>query len=178
MPTVVGKNDSPIPDEKSRFGSFDLLADTGEVQVQKLVTEIASKKQDAGSIALKIANFYNTGMDTAKIEADGLAPVQPLFEQINSIQNKDDVMKVVADLQTKGIRPMYSLFSDADQKNSEMVVAYLYQGGLGMPDRDYYMKDDDRSKEIQDAYLVHLKKMFMLIGSDESTSDHRCSESI
>ena len=160
----------PIPDEKSRFGSFDLLADTGEVQVQKLVTEIASKKQDAGSIALKIANFYNTGMDTAKIEADGLAPVQPLFEQINSIQNKDDVMKVVADLQTKGIRPMYSLFSDADQKNSEMVVAYLYQGGLGMPDRDYYMKDDDRSKEIQDAYLVHLKKMFMLIGSDESTS--------
>jgi putative endopeptidase len=160
----------PIPDEKSRFGSFDLLADTGEVQVQKLVTEIASNKQDAGSIALKIANFYNTGMDTAKIEADGLAPVQPLFDQINRIQNKDDVMKVVADLQTKGIRPMYLLFSDADQKNSEMVVAYLFQGGLGMPDRDYYMKDDDRSKEIQNAYLVHLKKMFMLTGTDQSTS--------
>jgi putative endopeptidase len=160
----------PIPDEKSRFGSFDLLADTGEVQVQKLVTEIATNKQDAGSIALKIADFYNTGMDTAKIEADGLAPVQPLFDQINTIQTKEDVMKVVADLHTKGIRPMYSLFSDADQKNSEMVVAYLYQGGLGMPDRDYYMKDDARSKEIQDAYLTHLKKMFMLTGMDESTS--------
>jgi putative endopeptidase len=160
----------PIPDEKSRFGSFDLLADTGEIQVQKLVTEIATKKQEPGSIALKIADFYNTGMDTTKIEANGVASVQPLFDQISTIQNKDDVMKVVADLHTKGIRPMYSLFSDADQKNSEMVVAYLYQGGLGMPDRDYYMKDDNKSKEIQDAYLVHLKKMFMLIGTDEPTS--------
>ena len=160
----------PIPDEKSRFGSFDLLADTGEIQVQKLVTEIATKKQKTGSIALKIADFYNTSMDTTKIEANGLTPVQPLFDQISIIQNKDDVMKVVADFHTKGIRPMYSLFSDADQKNSEMVVAYLYQGGLGMPDRDYYMKDDTRSKEIQDAYLVHLKKMFMLTGTDEPTS--------
>ena len=79
-------------------------------------------------------------------------------------------MKVVADFHTKGIRPMYSLFCEADQKNSEKVVAYLYQGGLGMPDRDYYMKDDERSKEIQDSYLVHLKKMFMLTGVDEATS--------
>jgi putative endopeptidase len=160
----------PIPDEKSRFGSFDLLADTGEIQVQKLITEIATNKQEEGSIALKIAHFYNTGMDTAKIEANGLAPVQPLFDQINTIKNKEDLMKVVADFHTKGIRPMYSLFCEADQKNSEKVVAYLYQGGLGMPDRDYYMKDDERSKEIQDSYLVHLKKMFMLTGVDEATS--------
>ena len=160
----------PIPDEKSRFGSFDLLADSGEVQVQKLITGIASSKQPAGSIAIKIADFYNTGMDTAKIETDGLAPVQPLFNEISAIQNKDDVMKVVANLHTKGIRPMYSLFSDADQKNSEMVVAYLYQGGLGMPDRDYYMKDDDRSKSIQEAYKIHLQKIFVLAGDNEANS--------
>ena len=160
----------PIPDEKSRFGSFDLLADSGEVQVQKLITGIASSKQTAGSIASKIADFYNTGMDTAKIETDGLAPVQPLFNEISAIQNKDDVMKVVADLHTQGIRPMYSLFSDADQKNSEMVVAYLYQGGLGMPDRDYYMKDDERSKSIQEAYKIHLQKIFVLAGDNEANS--------
>ncbi len=160
----------PIPDEKSRFGSFDLLADTGEVQVQKLIIDIASKKQEPGSIALKIADFYNTGMDTAKIEADGLAPVQPLFDEIEGIQNKEDVLKVVADLQTKGIRPLYSIFSDADQKNSEMVVAYLYQGGLGMPDRDYYMNDDERSRSVQAAYEEHLRKVFALAGSDEVTS--------
>lgn len=157
----------PIPDEKSRFGAFDLLADTGQIQVQKLITEIAANKQETGSVAQKIADFYNTGMDSAKIEADGLSFVQPIFDQITSIQNKEDVMKVVADLHTKGIRPMYSLFSGADQKNSEMVVAYLVQGGLGMPDRDYYMKDDDRSKEIQNAYLVHLQNMFVLTGTDE-----------
>lgn len=158
----------PIPDEKSRFGSFDLLADTGEVQVRTLISEIASKKQEPGSIGQKIADFYNTGMDTAKIEANGLAPVQPLFDQINAIQTKEDVMKVVADFHTKGIDPLFSFFSDADQKNSTMVVAYLYQGGLGMPDRDYYMKDDQRSKEIQEAYKVHLQKMFVLAGSDEA----------
>jgi len=160
----------PIPDEKSRFGSFDLLADTGEIQVQKLITEIATNKQKAGSIALKIADFYNTGMDTAKIEANRWTPVQPLFDQINSIQNSADLMKVVADLHTKGIRPMYSLFSDADQKNSELVVAYLYQGGLGMPDRDYYTKDDERSKSIQEAYKVHLQKIFSLAGDNEAVS--------
>jgi putative endopeptidase len=160
----------PIPDEKSRFGSFDLLADTGEVQVQTLITEIASKKHEPGTVGQKIADFYNTGMDTVKIEADGLAPVQPLFDQISAIQGKEDVMSVVSDFHTKGIFPMFSFFSDADQKNSEMVVAYLYQGGLGMPDRDYYMKDDERSKEIQAAYLIHLQKMFVLTGVDEVTA--------
>jgi putative endopeptidase len=160
----------PIPAEKSRFGTFDLLADTGEVQVKTLINEIATKKQESGTIGQKIADFYNTGMDTAKIEADGLKPLQPLFDQINAIQTKEDVMKTVADFHTKGIDPLFSFFSDADQKNSTMVVAYVYQGGLGMPDRDYYMKDDQRSKEIQDAYKVHIQKMFALTGADDATS--------
>jgi len=160
----------PIPDEKSRFGTFDLLADTGEVQVKTLITEIASKKQESGTIGQKIADFYNTGMDTARIEANGLAPVQPLFDQISAIQNKQDIMKVVSDFHSWGISPMFSLFSGADRKNSEMSVAYLFQGGLGMPDRDYYMKEDERSKGIQAAYLVHLQKMFVLTGTDDATA--------
>lgn len=165
----------PVPDEKSRFGSFDLLADTGEMQVQKLIAEIARHKQDLGTVAQKIADFYNTGMDTLKIEASGFAPVQPFFDQINAIQTKDDVMKMVADLQSQGIRPLYFFFSEADQKNSEMVVAYLYQGGLGMPDRDYYMKEDDQSKSIQAAYKVHLRKMFVLAGDDEANAGKNAS---
>lgn len=160
----------PIPDEKSRFGTYDLLVDTSEVQVKTLVNDIATKKQEPGTIGQKIADFYNTGMDTAKIEANGLIPLQPLFDQINAIQTKEDVMKVVADFHTKGIDALFSFFSDADQKNSTMVVAYIYQGGLGMPDRDYYVKDDQRSKEIQDAYKVHLQKMFVLTGADEATA--------
>ena len=160
----------PIPDEKSRFGSFDLLADTSEAQVKILFKEIASKKQEKGSIGQKIADFYNVGMDSAKIEANGLAPVQPLFDQISSLQSKEDVMKEVADLHTKGISPLFSFFSGADQKNSIMEVAYVYQGGLGMPDRDYYMKEDQRSKDIQQAYLVHVQKMFVLIGADDATA--------
>lgn len=160
----------PIPNEKSRFGSFDLLADTGEVQVQKLITEIASKKQASGSIGQKIADFYNTGMDTAKIEQEGLTPLKPIFDQIAGIQNNEQLMKVVADLHTKGVGPMYVVYSEADQKNSQMVVAYLRQGGLGMPDRDYYMKDDEQSKKIQEAYKEHLGKMFVLSGTDEATA--------
>lgn len=160
----------PIPAEKSRFGSFDLLADTGEVQVKKLIEEIASAKHEAGSVAQKIADFYNTGMDTAKIEADGFKPVQSLLDQVGEIRSVADVMIVSADLQTKGISPMFSIISEADQKNSQMVVAYLFQGGLGMPDRDYYMKDDARSKEIQAAYLVLIQKMFAMTGSDEATA--------
>lgn len=165
----------PIPDEKSRYGSFDLLADSSEVQVQKLISEIAETKHDKGSIGQKIADFYRTGMDTAKIESEGLAPIQPLFDEIGGIQNKEDLLRVVAHFHTNGIYPMFSLFSEADQKNSEMVVAYLFQGGLGMPDRDYYMKDDERSKEIQDAYLVHLQKMFVLTGVEENMAKTNAS---
>lgn len=165
----------PIPDEKSRFGSFDLLADTGEVQVQKLVTEIAAKMQEPGSVGQKIADFYNTGMDTSKIESDGLTPVQPLFNQISAIRNNDEVMQVVSDFHTKGIYPLFSFFSDADQKNSGMVVAYLFQGGLGMPDRDYYMKEDARSKEIQSAYQDHLFKIFVLAGDDDAAAKTNAS---
>lgn len=160
----------PIPDEKSRFGSFDLLADTGEVQVKTLITEIATKKQEAGTIGQKIADFYNIGMDSTAIEANGLAPVQPLFDQIDAVKTKEDVMKVVADFHSKGLDPLFSFFSSADQKNSTMEVAYVYQGGLGMPDRDYYLKDDQRSKDIQAAYQVHLQKMFVLAGSDDATA--------
>lgn len=160
----------PIPDEKSRFGSFDLLADTGEVQVKKLIDEIAAGKHQPGTIAQKIADFYNTGMDTAKIETQGLTHVQPLFDLVNSIQNTDELMTAVAKLHKTGIRPMFSIFSSADEKNSEMVVAYLFQGGLGMPDRDYYLKDDERSKEIQEAYLVHLQKMAELAGAGTEES--------
>lgn len=165
----------PIPDEKSRFGSFDLLSDSAENQVQKLITEIASNKQEPGSIGQKIADFYNTGMDTAKIEAEGLAPIQYFLEEISSIRNKDDVMKVVADLQTKGIYPMFSILSDADQKNSVLQVAYLLQGGLGMTDRDYYMKDDEQSQKIQAAYRLHLQKTFELSGDDETIAKNQAT---
>lgn len=160
----------PIPDEKSRFGSFDLLADTGEVQVKKLIEGIASSKHEAGSVAQKIADYYNTGMDTAAIESEGIKPLLPLFGQINAIQNSTDLITVVSSLQSQGISAMFSIFSEADQKNSQMVVAYIMQGGLGMPDRDYYMKDDARSKEVQIAYLGLLNKMFALTGSDEATA--------
>lgn len=160
----------PIPDEKSRFGSFDLLIDTGEVQVKNLISEIATQKHEAGSVAQKIADFYNTGMDTAKIEAEGLTPIQTLFDQISAVQNKADVMNVVAEFHTRGIFPMFRILSDVDQKNSEMMVAYILQGGLGMPDRDYYMNDDDRSKEIQAAYRLFLQKMLVLSGSDEASA--------
>jgi putative endopeptidase len=162
------KKHFPIPADKSRFGTFDLLADTGEVQVQRLIEEIASKKQEAGSIAQKIADFYNTGMDTTKIEAEGIKPLEPLFTEIASVKNTATLMNVVSDLQKHQISPMFFVFSDADQKNSQMQIAYLFQGGLGMPDRDYYTKDDQRSKDIQAAYVNMLQKMFVLTGTDEA----------
>jgi len=160
----------PIPNEKSRFGSFDLLADTGEVQVQKLIEQISKTKQVPGSIGQKIGDFYNTGMDTVKIEAEGITGIKPMLDQIKSIRNKQQLMTLVADLHKKGVSPMYVIYSEADQKNSQMVVAYLRQGGLGMPDRDYYMKSDEQSKKIQEAYKDHLAKMFALAGYNASVA--------
>jgi putative endopeptidase len=155
---------NPIPADKDSYSAFQELADRNRDNIRSIIENTAREKDlQTGSVASKIGLFYGTGMDTLKIEKQGISSLDDIFSKINSIQTPGDVQFVSAYLQTLGLYPFFAIFPNADQKNSEMVIANIYQSGIGLPDRDYYFKTDDATKKIREAYMVHLTKMFRLL---------------
>ena len=157
---------NPIPDEYSRYGAFEVLDEENYVQLKTIFAEAsADKNAAAGSVNQKIRDFYNSGMDTVAIEKNGINPLKPELDQIEAFAIAADVQKMLVQQHASGNYPLFYLFSSQDEKNSNQVIAMTYQGGLGMPDRDYYLENDPRSTEIRKAYVAHMIKMFVLAGS-------------
>ncbi|MDD3860883.1 MAG: M13 family metallopeptidase N-terminal domain-containing protein, partial [Bacteroidales bacterium] len=161
------QKNNPLPDEESRFGAFDLLAKETNQKVNDLITGLSEKENPINSIEWKIETFYSMGMDTVKINNDKLAPIEDLLGDIEKIETKDDLINEIAKLHKMGIPTCFALFGSADREDSNMQIAYLYQGGLGLPNRDYYTSDDARSIEIRTEYLNHIAKMFVIAGFDQ-----------
>ncbi|WP_107823584.1 M13 family metallopeptidase [Mangrovibacterium marinum] len=164
------KKRHPLPDEKSRYGAFDVLGDEAEKQVKELFAAISSNNFKQGSIEQKIANFYASGMDTTAIEARNLAPLQPYLSQIDELKSKADLQQLLAAWQSYGLNPLFGIYADADQKNSAMKVAYLYQSGLGMPNRDYYLNKDDHSLDIQQKYRAYIAGLLQILGQEPESA--------
>ncbi len=161
-------NDNPLPADESVFGSFNQLDKETNIKVKNLIVDLSKETHQAGSIGQKIGDFYATGMDTIKIEEQGITPLKAEFEKIDAIKTIEDVQNHIAYDHHYGISTLFGFYGSADAKNSEMTIAQLGQGGLGMSDRDYYTEDDTRSKELRVAYVSHLEKMLNLIGVDEN----------
>ena len=106
-------------------------------------------------------------MDESAIEAAGLTPLKPELARIDKIGNAADLQAEIARLQAYGVNAGFRFTAEQDRRKSTEVIAYAGQGGLGLPDRDYYLKDDDESKQIREKYLAHVQKMFALMGEDE-----------
>jgi putative endopeptidase len=161
---------NPLPADRARFGSFDKLAEVAEKQLNELIKETASTKNEKGSIADKTATLFNLGMDSARIGKQGTTPLIPYFQEIDKLATKDDVEIEIARFHSYGFDPLFGFYGSSDAKNSSMVIAQLTQGGIGMPDRDYYLIDDARSKDLRSKYTVYIEKIFNLIGDDEATA--------
>ena len=157
---------NPVPAEYSRYGVFEAIQEENYKQLKTILEEAsADKNATEGTINQKIRDFYNSGMDTVSIEKNGINPLKPELEQIDAFNSISDIEKMIIKQHLSGNFPLFQLYSTQDEKNSERVIAATYQGGLGLPDRDYYINNDSRSKEIREAYLNHVKKMFVLSGS-------------
>ena len=155
---------NPIPADKNSRSSFDELIEKNRHDIKEIIEESAAAKDvQPGSNAAKIGAFFNSGMDTISIEKQGITPLEPFFGKIASIKNIADVQSVAAYFQTYQIASFFAVFSNIDAKNSSSVIAGCYQSGLGLPDRDYYFKNDESTKKIREEYLVHLAKMFVLM---------------
>jgi len=163
---------NPIPEDQVRWGSFNELAENNRNYLHQLA-EDASKKSGLtkGSPEQLVGDFWFSAMDTVSIEAAAAMPIKADMESIDKLANMDDVLNFVAKLQMWGANPMFGFYAGQDPKNSEIVVPQLYQGGLSLPDRDYYLKDDSRSVMIRDEYKKHVTKMFELYGLDAKISE-------
>lgn len=157
----------PIPDEYSRYGSFDKLAEDNEKQVHELIEELAAQENEQGSVAKKIGDFYKIGMDTETIEQQGIKPLQKQLNDLINIFNKDKLISAISYYHRHYISAFFGVYVDADEMNSAMNILNVYQSGLGMPDRDYYLSGEEDMKAVREAYQAHLNKMFQLSGYSE-----------
>lgn len=162
---------NPIPPEFSQFGAFHVLDEQNKKDLKALIDEVSSDKNAKyGSVAQKIRDFYNSGMDTVRIEEAGITAIQEELDAIENLQTKSDVAGHIATMQRSGLNPLFYFYASADRKNSSMEIANFYQGGLGLPDVDYYTNNDERNTQIRKDYVDHLTKMFVLAGEDETTA--------
>ncbi len=155
---------NPLTDEYSRFGSFDQLAENNRTQIKSLIEELAKKQSEPGSVAQKVGDLYNIAMDSAKLNAEGVAPIKAELEKIAAISDRKVLSALIAEMHRDGFGPFFGMYVGADDMNSSMNIAQLYQGGLSLGQRDYYMENDDHTKEIRAKFEEHVAKMFQLAG--------------
>ncbi len=159
---------NPIPSAYASWGSFNILADHNNDVLHTLLNQASEANAAAGTNEQKIGDYYASCMDTAEIEKAGTAPLDSLMQSIDKLTSAKDLGPLVASLQMQGVDAFFGFGSGADFKNSSMNIAQLGQSGLGMPDRDYYLKTDAKSKAIQQAYVAHVTQMFTLLGESQS----------
>jgi putative endopeptidase len=155
---------NPIPAEYSTWGTFTQLRDNNLTAMRSILEAAAKTNAPAGSSEQKIGIFYASCMDTALIEAAGLKPVASELAVIEAINDRKSLDAAIAQLQREGASVVFRLSSGQDIKDSTRVIAIASQGGLGMPDRDYYFRDDDKSKQLRADYEQHVAKMLGLAG--------------
>lgn len=154
-----------IPSDRARFGSFDQLRDLSEQRSHDLITAlVADHHLKAGSNQQKIADMYSSFMDEQRADQLDIAPLKPIFKQIATLASSDDLAAINARFLKLGVAlPFYSGVSQ-DGRDASKYAVHLSQGGLGLPDRDYYLKDDAKLKGFRDAYLKHIEKMLSMAG--------------
>ncbi|HWA85321.1 MAG TPA: M13 family metallopeptidase [Opitutus sp.] len=162
------KKANPVPPAYSRWGSFDELAEHNREAIHHVLEQAMAAKQPT-QIEQQVGDFFASGMDEAAIDAAGIAPLQAELDRIAAIQDGAGVETEIARLHRFGINAGFIFASEQDPKNSTMVIAGNGQAGLGLPDRDYYLKDDEKSKTLREQYVAHIAALFVLAG--ESADD-------
>ena len=156
--------ETEIPSDKSSYGIGYILHEESEDNVKKIIEGSADGELEKGTDEQKVQDLYKSYIDLETRNQLGVSPLQPEFDKVDSINNYDDLASYFAYANKYGISVPLTLFVYQDLKNPTIYTVYTYQGGLGLPDREYYLKDDDRSKEIRAKYVEHIKKMFDLAG--------------
>ncbi|MFS2424588.1 M13 family metallopeptidase [Parabacteroides distasonis] len=162
---------NPLKPEYASFGTMHKLQENNQERLRVLIEELSATPHEAGSVGQKIGALYAMGLDSTKLNADGVTPIKEELAAINALATKSDVSKMVATLHKEGMAPFFALFVDADEKNSTMNIVQLYQAGIGMGDRDYYLLEDEGTIKMREAYKAYINKLFTLAGSSPEQAD-------
>jgi putative endopeptidase len=162
---------NPIPPDHASWGSFNILQEKVQNQLHQMLIAAAKDQLAApGSITQKVGDFYYSGMDEELINKVGIEPLKPEFARIEAIKNLADLQKLITHLHLMGVDVLFGFGSMQDFKNSKEMIGAAMQGGLGLPDRDYYLKEDKKFQKIRSAYVGHMAKMFGLLGDSPDKS--------
>jgi putative endopeptidase len=161
---------NPTPPDQSRWGRFSELEERNREILHQILEAASKPDPNRDSVTQKIGDYYAACMDEKAIDATGLTPLKPELDRIHALSQKSQLAEEIAHLHRVGIGTLFEFGSGQDFKDSNSVIAQLDQGGLGLPDRDYYLKDDEKNKEIRAKYLVHVQRMFELAGEKPETA--------
>ena len=164
---------NPIPPDQSRWGRFSELEERNRDVLRQILEEAEKPSPDRDAISQKIGDYYAACMDEKAIDAEGLKPLEPELARIGDLRDKAELAAEVAHLQKEGIDVLFEFGSGSDFKDANMDIAQADQGGLGLPDREYYLKEDAKSIETRTKYLAHVQRMLELAGEkpDQAKAD-------
>lgn len=155
---------NPLPADRSRWGRFNELSDHNEHVLLDIIQGAAVVRSGRSAIDQKIGDAFAACMDTAAIEKRGLAPLKPELDAINAMASAGDLVAEVARLHRQGVGVLFNFSASPDAKDSNQTIATFSQGGLSLPDREYYLKTDLKSADIRQHFVAHMTKMFQLVG--------------
>jgi putative endopeptidase len=162
---------NPIPPSEAYWGVFKMLRVKTEKQLKAIVEELSRKRAAPGTAERMVKDFYASGMDTKQRNRLGLAPLETYRRKIAAIENREDFERVLAELHLIGSGGFWNMAVDQDSKAPESYILHLYQGGLSLPERDYYLNNDPESARIRAAYRPYLEAMLERMGKDKSEAE-------
>ena len=155
---------NPIPDEQSSWGIGNLVIEENQKRLREICERAAADSKNEDPLLLKIGQFWASGMDSVSIEKNGLTPLQPLLNKIDAIQDVPALLQVCAILKKNGSSTLFSDYVGQDAMNSNKMAYQLYQGGIGLPEREYYFKTDSSTSRIQAAYKQYIQTILTMSG--------------
>jgi len=164
------RKNNPIPSDQSRWGRFNELADYNRQFLHTILEKDSANDAKRTPVQQKIGDMYASCMDETKVNALGKTPLDPIMKRIAAIKTKDDLLTTIAYLHSIGVQSLFGFGAGPDLHNASMIIANVSQGGLGLPDRDYYFDTDAKGKETREKYVEHMSKMFALLGDDEAAA--------
>ena len=161
---------NPIPSDQPAWGRFNELQERGQYIVRDILEKYSGDDPKRSTVEQKIGDYYSSCMNESAIESAGIKPMESELKRIGDLKSKADLTSEVVHLQRQGANVFFSFSSDQDFKDATQVIAEADQGGMALPDRDYYLKEDPKSVELRNQYVDHVQKMFELLGDSPEKS--------
>ncbi len=164
---------NPLPAAYSRYGSFDRLIEDNSKRINDILKELLENTYEEGTIEQKLSDLYKLAMDSVRREKDGLAPLMPLIKRLESAKTKEQLFAIQLEQMPYGESELFSAYIGADDKNATENILNIYQSGLTLGQKDYYVENDEATTKIREAYKQHIVRMFQLFGFKKAAAEKK-----